>query len=318
MRTELHFCWVFITKIFNMQHLKVSLLSILFLFCILNISLAQINGNGQMQTISLEASAFTQLHANFPIELILDNSQNAQLEITTDENVLAALKINTKGGEISILQDKWVEPTKMVQVKGSLPALKQLKMQGYGRAIIRNLKIENFDLDISVGTAEISGQVDQLRITTNTGDVNALNLIHQNAKVEIKSFGTVQVNTLQTLQATIAENATIIYQTKPEQIIQTGAGEMRSTEDYQQASLPAVSYVDIQVKNNKSGKIDTYVQGPKQQRFSYGLPFKGQQSRTESWPVGTKIYLVNRLGARKLLYTVREADANQTVALFTK
>lgn len=301
-----------------MQTLKITFISTLLLLNFLNSGLAQINGNGKIKTIQLEANAFTQFNANFPIALILDNSQSAQIEITTDENVLAALKINSNGKKLSILQVDWVKPTQMVQVKGSLPALTQLKMQGYGEAIIQNLKVEKFDLDIPVGTAKITGEVDQLQVTTNTGEVNVLNLINQNAVVEIKSFGTVQINTTQTLKAVTSEDATLVYQTEPARIIQTGDGQILTTKDYQEASLPAVEYVELKLKNNKSSKIDTYVKGPKQQRFSYGIPFKSRQSRTESWPVGTKLYLVNRIGARKLLYTVNKSDANRTVELFSK
>ncbi len=301
-----------------MQTLKITFISTLLLLSFLNDSLAQINGNGQMKTLKLEASSITQLHANFPVELILDNSQTAQLEITTDENILAALKINSKGKKLSILQDEWVEPSQMVQVKGSLPALTQLKMEGYGQANIQNLIAEKFDLDISVGIAKITGQVDQLQIATSTGEVNALNLINQNATVAIKSSGIVQINTLQTLKTVSSEDAMLVYQTKPARIVQTGEGQMMNINEYHQTSLPAVEYVEVKLKNNKSGKIDTYVKGPKQKRFSYGIPFKSQQSRTESWPVGTKLYLVNRIGARKLLYTVDKSDANQTIELFSK
>lgn len=301
-----------------MQHLKITLLSILLSSSILNISLAQINGNSQIKTLKLEAATISQLHANFPIELILDNSQTAQLELTTDENVLAALKINSNGKKISILQEEWVEPTQMVQVKGSLPALNQLKVQGYGKVFIENLQVLKFDLQIPVGTAELSGQTDEINISTKTGSVNALNLINKKATVTIKSFGTVQINTEQILKTDLAKDATLVYSSKPQEMNQNVTGRIMAIDAYQKETLPKVEYVNIKLKNNKRAKIDTYVKGPKQKRFSYGIPFKGKQSRTEHWPIGTKLYLVNSIGMRKLLYTVTQEDADQTVDLFSR
>ncbi|MEM6377299.1 MAG: DUF2807 domain-containing protein [Bacteroidota bacterium] len=301
-----------------MNNLKITFLTAILLFSFLNINLAQINGNGQMKTLKLDASTVTTLHANFPIQLILDNSQNAQIEITTDENVLAALKINSGNKKISILQDAWVEPSRMVQVKGSLPALTQLKMEGYGNANIQNLEAQSFKLQVPVGTAKIAGKVNQISIDTRGGNIDALQLLNDNATIDIKGYGTVMISPRSTLKMNLSEDATLVYETKPPQINPSGTGRWITMEAYQQEVLPEVEYIKIKLKNNKTSKIDTYVRGPKQERFGYGIPFKARQSRTESWPVGTKLYLVNGVGMRKLLYTVSKEDANQTVDLFSR
>ena len=53
-------------------------------------SFAQVNGNGKLKTIKIEADQLNKLYADFPIKLILDNSGSAKLEMTADENVLGS------------------------------------------------------------------------------------------------------------------------------------------------------------------------------------------------------------------------------------
>ena len=127
-----------------MNVLKITSTFILF-FTFFSTVLAQVNGNGKMKTISLEADDLTKLYADFPIKLILDNSGGEQLEMTADENVFKFIGIRRSGNKLNITQEQWIEPTKMVEIKGSLSKLVWLKMTGYGFAEIQNINAENTD-----------------------------------------------------------------------------------------------------------------------------------------------------------------------------
>ena len=58
--------------------------------------------------------------------------------------------------------------------------------------------------------------------------------------------------------------------------------------------------------------------GPKKDgsTFSYGFPMMLRSSKSEKWPVGTKIYKEGKLGNRKLLITITAIDEGQVVKLF--
>ena len=68
--------------------------------------------------------------------------------------------------------------------------------------------------------------------------------------------------------------------------------------------------------NNSNQFINTYIQGPAGNRFGYGRPFKAGQSRDEDLPVGSKIYLVSKIGTRKLIHVVGQEYAGKDITIF--
>ena len=47
----------------------------------------------------------------------VDADADYKLTISADDNILPEIVLKNKNNKLSILQDKWIEPTKMVQVK---------------------------------------------------------------------------------------------------------------------------------------------------------------------------------------------------------
>ncbi|MFK7936937.1 MAG: hypothetical protein AB8G22_25710 [Saprospiraceae bacterium] len=77
-----------------------------------------------------------------------------------------------------------------------------------------------------------------------------------------------------------------------------------------------LKYIKFQLKNNTLTRKHFYVRGPQGKRFSYGFPIGAQLKRAENWPVGTKVFKVNKIGGRKLIYTVKLEDEGQVIDLF--
>lgn len=288
------------------------------LICCLGFSLlAQVNGNGKMKTITIENTAIRQLSIDFPVSLVLDNTQEAGLTITADENVFQHIGLGQNGQKLNITQEKWIRPSRTVQVRGSLPQLEALKMGGYGKTVIHHFQGTKLDLDIPVGEIQISGTVEMLKIRTKTGTLDASALNADRVDAQVSSFGKIIVQAKISLDARAKMGGVVLYSGLEQNIskLEEDEGRVLALNKYQADDLPEVNYITVKLQNKQTQKIDTYVQGPKQKRFSYGIPFKAGQVRTEEWPVGTKLYQVNAAGMRKLIYTLNASDANQTLTL---
>lgn len=300
------------------MNLKLSLIT-LFL-CIISLVHAQINGNGKLTIQNVKVKAFDQIHINFPVLAEIDANADYALEITTDENIFPEIVIRSNNGKLEILQDRWIEPTKMVKAKIGTKSLKKLEVGGYGKTRVININEEKFVLINNVGNVTLQGKVDDFKFTMNTGDLNALDLTAKNIDANIWSHGEAFVNVSNSLKGEISENGKLVYDKKPAKL------ELNLANDSEVISIEAnkemkkdetpVQYVEITLRNNRFSRIQTYVKGPKNRKFSYGMPFNPRQKRAENYPVGTQIFKVNKLGMRKLLVTIEAGDQGQIVDLF--
>lgn len=303
-----------------MKNLVIKSIFALFIIFQFQMVSAQIKGNGQIITQELPVTLFEKVHINFPVILELDANSTYQLTMTSDENILPEIVIKNKGKKLSILQDKWIAPTQMVKVKIGTKGLKYLELGGYGKAKVINLNEENLEVINSVGQVTLAGRVNQLIYVSETGNLDASKLLAKNVNGEIWSHGEAIVNVENILEGEISENGKIIYLEKPKQInLDLGEeGQLISVAENQANStkLPPVKYINVKLKNNRFSRIQTYVKGPKNKKFSYGMPFNPKQTRNENYPIGTKIYKVNKIGTRKLLVTIAAEYEGKIVNLF--
>lgn len=297
----------------------------IFLSCIVifqfQFTSAQIKGNGKVITQEIKVVPFQNIHINLPVTLEVDANADYSLTMTTDENILSKIVLENKNNKLSILQDKWIQPTKMVRVKIGIKGLASLEVGGYGKAKVYNLNEQRLNIINSVGMVILDGMVDHLDFTIETGKLDASKLMAKKVKAEIWSHGEAIINASDLLEGKILENGKIVYAEKPKKLnIDLGEeGEMISIAENkaQKKNTPPVKYIKVNLRNNKSLRIHTFVKGPKNKNFSYGMPFNPKQTREENYPIGTKIFKVNTLGSRKLLVTIEADDEGKTIDLFT-
>ncbi len=281
-------------------------------------SFAQINGDKNIETKSYPYKNIKTFNLKIVAQVEIDATSDADLSITTDANIFEHLSIKNNDGELTINQATWVEASQIKIILGG-KALEQLKTDGYSTINVKNLDADKFAVNASVGNVTLSGKANKLTAKTGTGKIDATALKTNIATVIISSHGTVKVNADELVDGNIAENGKILYVGEPKKINKKVGenGEMLSFEEYKAAPKVETKYIKLKLFNNKGKRIHTYVQGPQNRRFSYGMPFNPLQKRAENYPVGTQIYQVNKLGAKtKLLYTVKEEDADKTVKLF--
>lgn len=274
------------------------------------------NGNGNLETRTIEIKDFNKIVANFPIKAFVNVGMPTVLTTTTDSNLFDHIRMEVIDGTLYIEQIDWVEASAVV-VKIGTPNLTNVVSEGYSNFVIKNLNTEEFQLTNLVGKVTIDGKVNTFRFSMETGNLDASSLIAQEVYASVWSHGKAQVNAIQLLDAKVAGSGEINYINLPAKLKTNikNDGEIVSIEDAQ-TPKSNVSYISFKIQNNSAGRKYFYVKGPKGKRFSYGFPMNPFAKRPEDWPVGSKVYQVNKLGARKLVATIEAEDEGQVVKLF--
>ena len=303
-----------------MKKIIIKTLVFVTMFLQINFSFAQVKGNGSVITKEIKVTPFEKIYINFPVKVVIDANADYALTITTDENILPEIVLGNTNNELKILQDKWIKPSKMVEAKIGTKGLTRLEVGGYGNTKVINLDENEFQLINLVGNVMLEGKVNTLSFTMETGDLKADQLVAQNVIGDIWSHGEAIVNAVESLEGNISGNGKLIYLPKPKffKIKSKEKGEVVSFEENakQEKAKEVVQYVEVKLKNNSFVRIQTEVKGPRTRKFSYGMPFNPKQVRPERYPVGTKLYRVNKFGLKKLLVTIEAIDDGQIVDLF--
>ncbi|MEM8668488.1 MAG: PQQ-binding-like beta-propeller repeat protein [Planctomycetota bacterium] len=74
-----------------------------------------------------------------------------------------------------------------------------------------------------------------------------------------------------------------------------------------------LDYVEFAIVNGSEDTLQTYVKGPEEHPFSYGIPLRPGKTRIEKWPVGTKLYHHPDKPRGEVLLKVSRSDAGKTI-----
>lgn len=278
---------------------------------------AQVRGSGSIVTKTIKLDDFTEIRNELTSRIEIDVTQEAGLSITIDENLIEYAEIGVTDGVLSIVQGKWIQPSKGIKIKIGAPELRNFENTSHSQISLVNLNTERFNLVSSVGEIKLQGRVKELFASTGTGEIDALELEVQKANVSISSFGQIKVNAREVLEASVSGNGKVVYWEEPDLLKSKTkkGGQVLSLEE-DNAPVKEVAYVNVTLYNNSESRINIEIQGPKERRFGYGAPINGFRKRKERFPVGTQIYLKRAVLNDRLLVTITEEDAGKTVNLF--
>ena len=100
---------------------------LLFLICLITTSLtAQKNGNGQLETRTIDLSNFSEIRVNFPVKATINCGATTTLSLTTDDNLFDHILVEVEDNILYIQQKGWVEATK-VELNIGTPDLERLQ-----------------------------------------------------------------------------------------------------------------------------------------------------------------------------------------------
>lgn len=278
---------------------------------------AQIKGSGEVITQKIEVDSFTEIKNGLSSDYIITIGGKPKVTLTVDRNLIEHIQVEVNNGELYINQREWISSSKQIKVEITVPALNKFTNSAHGLYTITDIDNEILEVEAPVGDVFLSGKTKELIIDTKVGKIDASKLITNNAKLSVKSFGTIKVHAIDEIEANVSGNGKIVYSEEPEKLkSKTERGGKIISAEENAAPAKEVVYINVKLKNNSSSRINVAFEGPENARFGYGAPFSLYQTRKERFPVGTKVYLERSLLKNKLLIEIKEEHAGKTLKLF--
>jgi len=269
---------------------------------------AQINGKGNLEERSFNLEEVYRVEAGMYADITVDMSMKAGITIEAQPNLFDHIGRSVKNGVLVLDQKKWIEPTERITIIVGAPELREVYMGTHDKLKVRNVTGDLFKVYGELGTTMIEGMVDEVRIKSESGVVDAKHLVAKTADVEISEDGHVMVNAAM-VDCDISEDGSY----SNEQRVTSGCDQVRK-----EITRIDTRYIDLQIKNNSWTRKHFVVIGPKPdgRKFSYGFSMMPGAKKSERWTIGSKIYSENRFGKRKLLATITAADEGQVRSIF--
>lgn len=262
---------------------------------------AQINGNKNVTTLRFPADGLEELWINLNIDIeVITTGDESYIEVTTDENIIPYINLETRNGKLELDQKKWIESSGTFKVKIVAPDLKAINNDSWVDLSVQLSGQEKFIVRSTISEITVNGDVNLIEVETENSEINLTDL------------------KFQSIESSVLGNGKIIV-TESKQLNKNGATTLREIELKKQLPIFAnARFIDLRIKNNRNQSFSAYVKGPKKDGsyFSYGLNFYRNQIKKERWSVGTKLYKVNRKGHKSEIYTVKPEDEGKIVDLW--
>ncbi|WP_299436141.1 DUF2807 domain-containing protein [uncultured Aquimarina sp.] len=276
---------------------------------------AQIKGNKEITTKTFDVTTIENIKINFYAQVIIDQSKEESLTITTDANLFDYIEKEVVDGTLHLNQKEWIQPSENAKIIIGAPNIKRVESGTHDITRIINLDNDYIQVIAPIGKIFIDGKTKELRIAAELAAIDASGLIAENARVDIWSRGSAKVNITNELDTKLSKDAKLSILNTPK-TIKGDAKKIAIKKN--KAKNPSANYIKFKIKNNSLTRNNFLVIGPKPDgsTFSYGFPMMPQTIRKENWTTGTKVYKVSTLGKRKLLITIKEEYKDLTVDLF--
>lgn len=199
----------------------------------------QIEGNGQMQSQNREAGNFNEISSSGPFDIVLTQGNTTSVKVEAESNLLPYIITEVQGNKLVLKTKKGVDlkPDHEITIAITFKDLNQLKISGAGSLKGTNtLKLDRLALAVSGTTkvdlslqsnslsmgisgttrADLKGSAAQAdyRIS-GTADIDASDLISDNARVAVSGAGKLHVNASKKLDVSISGVGKVWYKGNP-------------------------------------------------------------------------------------------------------
>ncbi len=179
-----------------------------------------VDGKGKIQTINHKVSKFNKVDIGGDFKVDIRRGKSQRVRIKTDSNLQEYITVSVSDKTLRIETKKFynINPTKQIEVRIRVPKLEKVTLSGSTNANIRNIRGDDFTLDVNGSTkAKLRGYIDDLIIRSNgSGDINARYVTAKHVKVKISGSGNVVVNAREGLNVDIAGSGNVKYYGRPE------------------------------------------------------------------------------------------------------
>ncbi len=210
-------------------------------------------GNGQIITETRETDDFNEIELQGNFKVTLQQADNPGVIISTDENLMSHITVETIGRLLKISSDRKLRPSDgseitinyqsidHIDVTGaaSLRANEtfegnylRISMSGAGEVDMR-VDLGKLDLDISgAGAVQLSGNVEEQSISmSGAGGYDGEDLISKNCRVSISGVGGASVYVTGELNASVSGIGGVSYRGNPENVKSDVSGLGSVSED---------------------------------------------------------------------------------------
>ena len=277
-------------------------------------TLAQVKGNGDIVTKTINVEGLTDLEMGLYANVIVDQSTAPQMIITVDSNLQELIDTEIADGTLKLSQLEWIQPSQRIEITIGAPILERLEMSVNQTVFLKNVDQKTIALMALNGKIVASGIANSAGLGAENGTIDASGLEIKEAQVNIWGNGRAIVNASDFVESKLSKNARLDFVKEPAKV----KGDRNQIDDRTKSAFAKAQYIDIKIKNNSWNRKHFAVKGPKRDGsyFGYGFPMMPGAVKKERWTVGTKIYKVNKLGIRTLLKKIELKDKDQIINLF--
>ncbi len=280
---------------------------------------AQINGNKNIVTETFPLDKIKTLEINLTADIIVDMQGKNEVSITTDSNIIPYIARKAKGKKLNLNQKEWISASEQIKVVIGAPALEKIISDAHSNTVVKNLEVEEFKAVANVGKLKLIGKVQELQLRNHVGEIDASNLIAQNAEIRITSWGKVTAQVINQLTTFLDEDSKLKITNEPKVFSgDYNKNNAKSNENTFAKENSEIRFINFKIENNSFNRNQYVVVGPKPDgsTFSYGFPMNPGQVRKKYWTNGTKVYKTNWWGVRKLVLTIKAEDEGKTVKIY--
>lgn len=173
---------------------------------------------------------FKTIDARGPVSLVVEVGKAHSVRVEGDQKFIDRVRTEVVGGELRLN----FEETKRgnVNIKDgervivTMPELASFRGEGAGLMILNNIRGEQFDVNYrGAGSLQMNGRVGHLRLNAEgVGEVEAKDLVAQNADVTFRGIGDVSVHAKNKLNATVQGLGNLTYYGKPQSVSKSVSG----------------------------------------------------------------------------------------------
>jgi hypothetical protein len=205
--------------------------------CNFDISIGQVDGNGNVVTEERNVADFTKVKGSAGIDVYLTEGTENKVVVEADENLMDLIETNVEGGKLRIRSNQNIGRAKAKKVHVTYVSLTSIEASS-GADVIGNsvIKSESLDLDASSGAdleleilskevyaetssgsdMKLSGKATTLRAKASSGsDLNAKELIVATCNADASSGADIKVNVKERLTAEASSGGDVHYYGDP-------------------------------------------------------------------------------------------------------
>lgn len=190
-------------------------------------------GDGTITTDERKPGKFETIVLEGAYDVILSQSEPAEIRIESDKNLLDHITTKVKDGKLTVSSEGNLRPSKTIKLYISTPTYSAIDLEGsgsiYAKAPITSDKLSlglagsgNYDLQINAkdltsnisgsGSIKLAGSADNhIAEIAGSGDLLADSLYSGTTKVDVMGSGNANVNVSRRLDASIAGSGNVRY-----------------------------------------------------------------------------------------------------------